>query len=420
MRRKRISDDAQHERRPVTARASRPAGLDVTTCARLCAAMRTTKLIDRFLLVMDELCKVAITDARRTTAWGDLEHVHMELGEKFACLCPQANKPGSSASKGPGADVPGGLERDLAAVYALSMFEGRWYDVLGRWVGEPAFAEWHRVRSHVRSVAESLANEVKNLSRQTNADDSIGKLRTMIRRRSEGRVDPTGLAFVMPLLQFLHDCGDGRCEIVGTLPDVFKNDILRYASLNKLIELGRVRHYGVSGSVYGLMELRIPPPMEWSTQDVFNAPSAHFYRKSVAGALRTMDEDNRTVRGWRYFREEVLWHLWIEPTVRQAFDDWLESRQTPEDEWPEIPNRVRDPYEQYEAAVAMPGNSDLTDEQAYDVVKGTIEESGDKVDLPDKQTWCRYVREYRTRTGTQKNKARGGRAGRSVVPAEDL
>lgn len=60
-----------------------------------------------------------------------------------------------------------------------------------------------------------------------------------------------------------------------------------------------------------------------------------------------------------------------------------------------------------------------TDKQAYDWLKENGCEDED-YQLPSFETWQRYVQSGRKYHGTQKNKPRGGRTGRSVVQRKDL
>lgn len=58
----------------------------------------------------------------------------------------------------------------------------------------------------------------------------------------------------------------------------------------------------------------------------------------------------------------------------------------------------------------------VTDQDAYEWIENRPED-GEK--LPPFDTWVRYVRKARKAAGTQKNKPRGNRSGRSVMRSED-
>ena len=74
-----------------------------------------------------------------------------------------------------------------------------------------------------------------------------------------------------------------------------------------------------------------------------------------------------------------------------------------------IPGRARKAGEQYRQAAEALGVSDPTDREAYDQLAAAMKLSGEKADLPKFDTWQRNLREYRQRTGQQKNKPRAGR-----------
>jgi hypothetical protein len=87
---------------------------------------------------------------------------------------------------------------------------------------------------------------------------------------------------------------------------------------------------------------------------------------------------------------------------------------------PSIPDRVRTIGEQYTRTcdVLKPTNSNPTDREVYDVLAKACAQSGEANELPEFNTWQRYLREWRKATGQQKNSRRAGRgrASGSLVP----
>lgn len=73
-------------------------------------------------------------------------------------------------------------------------------------------------------------------------------------------------------------------------------------------------------------------------------------------------------------------------------------------------------YQSFQMAQAA-SDLELTDRQAYDWL---MENGPPEYELPEFDTWQRYVREGRKFYGTQKNTPRGGRTGRSIVSPEDF
>ncbi len=72
-------------------------------------------------------------------------------------------------------------------------------------------------------------------------------------------------------------------------------------------------------------------------------------------------------------------------------------------------------FQQYMRAVGTWG--EMTDRAAYDWLDKEDEETDD---LPDFDTWARYLRAARKHCGRQKNTPRGGRAGRSIARADQV
>lgn len=83
---------------------------------------------------------------------------------------------------------------------------------------------------------------------------------------------------------------------------------------------------------------------------------------------------------------------------------------------PKIPRHIEIAYRAYEYATSCL-DGEPTDDHVYDWLR----DSGSaEYDPPSRETWKRYVREYRRLTGQNKRHRRTGRSGRSVVRQEDL
>ena len=78
----------------------------------------------------------------------------------------------------------------------------------------------------------------------------------------------------------------------------------------------------------------------------------------------------------------------------------------------QLSQRYEQAYQSYNYAVDKAGEP-LTDKEAHDQLK---DNRLDEYDLPEFETWQRYVRKGRNYYGTQKNTPRAGRShGRSIV-----
>ena len=85
-----------------------------------------------------------------------------------------------------------------------------------------------------------------------------------------------------------------------------------------------------------------------------------------------------------------------------------------------LPERFEDAYEGYKLAAATLGGNP-TDKQAYEWVQDAVKAKGySEEQLPDFETWQRYLRGARRHYGEQKNSPRYGRTGRSIVSQADI
>lgn len=87
---------------------------------------------------------------------------------------------------------------------------------------------------------------------------------------------------------------------------------------------------------------------------------------------------------------------------------------------PQIPKRARHAHQLYQQACEANDTDRMTDDNAYDFLKRTIQDSGETLDLPTRVAFRRNLSTYRNRTGTQKNRPRRGREGGSVVRESDI
>lgn len=109
------------------------------------------------------------------------------------------------------------------------------------------------------------------------------------------------------------------------------------------------------------------------------------------------------------------------PAQRGESDDPRASNDKPEPEGGEdgLTPTVRRAYWAYITAEKALGG-DCTDKEAYDYITGDDPKGSFTHYTPRSLvTWTRQVRIGRNHHGTQKNKPRGGRSGRSTVSARD-
>lgn len=100
-----------------------------------------------------------------------------------------------------------------------------------------------------------------------------------------------------------------------------------------------------------------------------------------------------------------------------AKESGTESGQTASD----LPKTVQINWSYYELAIERnPALKHSTDKEVFEWLRGSLE-LDERVHLaPNRESFCRYLRQHRNATGSQKNKPRGGRIGHSVVTIEEL
>jgi hypothetical protein len=81
----------------------------------------------------------------------------------------------------------------------------------------------------------------------------------------------------------------------------------------------------------------------------------------------------------------------------------------------ELPLSCERAYRQFQRVISLWG--EMTDKQAYDWLK---EQDKETEELPDFDTWARYLRKARRHYGTQKNTPRAGRNGRSIATLDQI
>lgn len=131
-------------------------------------------------------------------------------------------------------------------------------------------------------------------------------------------------------------------------------------------------------------------------------------------------------RMWKLGYAEFARHNGVE-CVRITKDPPLTQNVSAEDGFPrpsepnsiptdrKLAKRFEAAYQSFETA-AKSADKLLSDQEAYNWLK---ENGPAEYELPEFQTWQRYVRQGRAFYGMQKNAPRGGRKGRSIVSAND-
>jgi len=77
----------------------------------------------------------------------------------------------------------------------------------------------------------------------------------------------------------------------------------------------------------------------------------------------------------------------------------------------DIQPKARQALEEFDKACESQGQADMTDWEAYKLIKRTYEMAGEIDELPTFETWQRRLRRGRAATGRQKNNPRAGRTG---------
>ena len=82
----------------------------------------------------------------------------------------------------------------------------------------------------------------------------------------------------------------------------------------------------------------------------------------------------------------------------------------PEQFQPKIPPRAQEAWNGYQFVIDSLECEKTTDANAYAMLYQAYTAEGRQRELPSEENWTRYLRDYRKRTGQQKNGPRGGRA----------